>query len=387
MKHLVRNTCILLALIFGAMACDGLKEQPSEPITLEEATAYGKEWEARIVAEGIYAFSGEFDFDRMIDRILDDMGFSINNDAIRKALRDALPSELNEVFQGVLDAGGLSFRKAIVEDGEVRVLFSLVSEEQLNYYEFLLHKKEGDINMQDLYIYITGEYLSRTFADIYKSTLRKNGLMKVADDHKTKAVERLAEIFDLADVQGYEVAMEEMEALKPELKNLKAYWLNMITLSEESGDLELYGRTIDEFRVYFPDDPSLALRMLNYSQVKEDHQLMRETAANLIRRVGKDKDLLGYIAYSYELEEDNAAGLKFMNSTLEDFPDDETLLNYHMGFAVAEKEYAQALTSMETLCKLYEYTPDNTYWKLIMPELFASKEYNDWLSKQDLQNE
>jgi len=123
-----------------------------------------------------------FDLDILMERMLGGRGISAKTiSGIKQGVRQSLDlgRQLNRI---VANGGSYKLLKLHRQGNELRALYRLQAEDGLNYHDAVLVKKNGRVRIADIYVFISGEYLSATmrrFALPVITRQEKSPLMKL----------------------------------------------------------------------------------------------------------------------------------------------------------------------------------------------------------------
>lgn len=241
------------------------------------------------------------------------------------------------------------------------ITFRIYSEETgINYHEYKLCTDGEDIMINDMYIYLTGEHLSETLKRIFlatkpnrKSKGKKNNMSLVIESKK------------LLDAGDYKNAHKKISEIKGELAKEKFILLYKGLISSEF-DEELYAQDLLEFAKYYPNDPTLYLKQIDYYFLKEDYKMVLEKIDKLMFET--EDDFLNILKASvYLMSEDfeNAdINYKFM---VENYP---FLMEAYVGYISSltyQGKYKDALVIADKLV-------DQGYDKEVLSDFFEEKD-------------
>lgn len=195
---------------------------------------------------------------------------------------------LNSINQGFY----FDFINAYIDSqGSYHVVFRLFSpDEGLNYHDLLLEEGEKGYEIIDLYPYISGEYLSKTFKRLYMSALVDllNSDWKVGNNEL--GVEQLVTLKKLKDEGKYQEAYELFHQLPKDVQENKLFQLYYVMVSGKLSD-KIYEDAITKYKKLFPKDPSLNLVLIDGYVIKKQYKKALDAIDNLEAIVQGDEML------------------------------------------------------------------------------------------------
>ncbi|GGB03658.1 hypothetical protein GCM10011511_28680 [Puia dinghuensis] len=220
-----------------------------------------------------------FDEKALSQRVSDASSMFMNHNLIAGAVKGVAQGGLgSKVVRAIGDEGTYQLIKQYEKDGLQHILFRLYGNEGVNYHDFELVKRDEGIKAADLYIYTTGENISKTLADALKR-LNSNGTNK--DLKKTDNIKQLIE-------QGeYEQANTVYETLPAELKKEKAFQLMHIRIFSHFST-DRYIGALREYKSLFPHDPNMYLLMVDAYSLQKDYPKALESVNKLDSLIDKD---------------------------------------------------------------------------------------------------
>jgi hypothetical protein len=177
-----------LLLVHGVLAqAPSAANQPAAvQLSEDECVQFARSMEATVMQGDLKAFDRLVDWNALMNRATDSLGFSPQHRAgFHRGVLDSVTSDTGFAAQmagHVARGGSYKFLRVRERGGQPTVLLRLVSDAGLNYHEWLLTKAGGNVLASDVYIYIAGELLS--------DTLRRSAL-PVAKELSKSFIERL----------------------------------------------------------------------------------------------------------------------------------------------------------------------------------------------------
>ncbi len=260
-----------------------LADVSDKPITLEEATEFGRLLENRIAAADYTSINDMFNERKMILRLAEEGGLS---DEIRLSVIEGYLSDLDninyliEIRRNVEQGATFKMLHAEMQEGKTRVVFRILNGSELaNYHIFYLYRQvDGAIKANDVYMMNYGESLTECLRGLILfqcEELHKNSDNDEVES-KLDSMRLISYNYNQAHLdQQYEVAIECFKQLPLEIKKRKSFLLNTIYAAVLIDSSEL-NELIQFYFGLYPDDPSIDIAMMwyyighgNYEQAHE----------------------------------------------------------------------------------------------------------------------
>ncbi|MEO1051834.1 MAG: hypothetical protein AAFX87_14485 [Bacteroidota bacterium] len=376
----MRPTIFLsLTLIVLLQAC---QSEPEEKLLDEQAYIdFGKMIETAFNEGDAETFHKNFDADHFTDLALKDFGYSLDDAEIKRGAKEDLASFGKEIVRAVkADDGLYSFIRYYEKDNRAHLIFRLYGLEGLNYHDYELSTVDGEIRIVDLYIFLSGESISKTMGRLFGLLFNKEEssvFSRSIDDENFQAFQKLTEIKSKLNLFDYIGAYNLFEELPDELKKEKmGHILNMQILVNMDKEDE-YKAAINNYRRNFPDDPSLDLVLIDYYTIKEDWDKLIQSIDNLDKSVGGDELLEAYRGYAMlGAEQYEEAQMKFENIA-DDFPKIEEFQFALLTTLLFNEQYDRVIKQAEVMKRELELT-NNDFDFTDFPEFLESDVYRNW---------
>lgn len=244
-----------------------------------------------------------------MDKLLDK---SLHGLAVTKKMEQELKSEFNkqfnfgaEIIQGMGEDGHYMAMNYDTSSDTIRALFRLAGMNiGVNYHQFdIIYDR--DFEIIDVYIYLSGEYLSDTFriliepmllnTDSFTDYLKSMGEQIFGEKRRyINELPKLAEMKQARIAGDFQKAHEIYLSMASSVQKMKAVQLlHIICISNISNDLMV--EYVEKFRDSYPDDPSLDLLLIDYFLVKQDYKSSLAALHRLSQNVGEDDGYLHYM--------------------------------------------------------------------------------------------
>ncbi|MBD0833162.1 tetratricopeptide repeat protein [Aestuariibaculum sediminum] len=201
------------------------------------------------------------------------------------------------------------------------MLFRLYTPESgVNYHEYTIAKKDNELVFNDIYVFLSGETLTKTFNKLFLYSLPKESLLNIFDDATTKNFIKLADGVNKYNNQDYANAYKTLNSIEGELGNDK-YLLIIKSMCASKIGNEEYKAATKQIIDQYPNDPTLYLTQIDYHILNKSY----DQALNLLEKLQSDTedDFLNLMKGNIELERENySAALplyKFISDNYADF--------------------------------------------------------------------
>ncbi|MDG5492350.1 lipopolysaccharide assembly protein LapB [Psychroserpens sp. SPM9] len=269
-------------------------------------------------------------------------------------------------------------------------LFRLYSAETgMNYHDFRIHKTDGELQFSDMYLYISGENLSDTFARIMMYTIPEKkvfGLIKTPVKEDTKA---LIQAMSYNKMGHFEKSYQILDGITSELSKEK-FFLIFKSLIASNIDDDKYLASLEDLLTTFENDPTIALNKVDYLLYKGEYfeaiqvlnQLQNET----------EDDFLNFMKANIAFQDENYdLALNYYTYTIENYTDFFEGQAGYLNTLVMMKKYPEAVDYLEELTSeiydklsMIEYVEEvDEFGNNILEPLVKSKVYKNWKRKKD----
>ena len=290
-----------------------------EPMTDGEAIQYAKDLETKI-RNGRLAKSESFldqeVFALEVAKALSEKNQDAYIKEIKKALRE---KQLDKEFlkQIAADGSAYKFVRQYKEKDRHHMIFRYYSDEGLNYHDFELVKRNGQVRVADIYIYLSGEKMSKSLATIFNSFFENKASNKQVDEF----AKNLTKMKSLFVRQKYKEAKELFASLPSNVRREKIFQIIHLQISAQMTN-EIYMEAISEFEGLYGADPSAQLVMFDGYLMKEDFQKSL-TALDHVDKAVQDPFLNYFRGLVYKQMEQEKTATPYFEKLCRDLPDFE----------------------------------------------------------------
>lgn len=290
----LRSAACLLILFTGTSSF-----AQSYNVTIAEAKTFAEKLETTVSNGDASIFFTMLYFPELSKRI----GYKsevAKNPSVILGFRQGL--ERNEMGKQIIanvQNGSYRLINAYQREGQTHALFRMFGNGGLNYHDFLLYKVKDSVKVADIYVYLSGEDLSVTFATLM------NDLMPDASDH-SDTQERVNFITSLRALQrqGEYAAAKKLveEQPSPELRKNKAIQTIYMQVCQHMGT-DAYIASIESLVALYPDASNIYLAMLDAYYLKKDTEKGLQAINKIDTLTGGDPFLNFYRGNFYMLDE------------------------------------------------------------------------------------
>jgi len=277
----------------------------------------------------------------------------------------------------------------------ITALFRFVSDEGLNYHEYLIyHKsdifKKDDFKIIDIYILISGQYISETFRQIFEP-------LKLQDESfygKIKNIlskffgEKKEHIDDLTNfnlllnefVNGnYQKAYDIYNSLSDKFRKTKSVQLTNIQVVQYLNE-NLFVKYTNQYRNNFPNDVGLDLILIDYFLTKNDYIEALNCIQNLENYSPNDGYLQYLKSFIYSMKGDKNNYIKYANLSIKLEPWLPEPYYSLIEFYLPLKQYSNVIGLMDKAEVNAGIIYDNNFLKEneVFHDFIKSSEYKKW---------
>ena len=295
---------LLLPIIF--FSC----QPQQETIVKEQALNFAKKLEYSLKKRDPKIFDSIINFSVFGRRVAIEANSKPSN-SFSKSVSDAMQKRKfgEQMVASLGKDGTYEFINYYELEGKHHLIFRLYSAEGLNYHDMELVKIDGKIKAADMFIYLTGENLSKTLGSIM-GKLEKY-LKENSEAHSKDFTKQLTEIKSLMNDKKYEEAKKLFNMLPASIKKEKVFLVYNIMISSELGD-EAYQRSMEDFEALYAGDAASQLALIDAYIIRKDFSKALNAVNIIDSAVKKDPLLHFYRAMIYTQMNDVANTIKFL---------------------------------------------------------------------------
>jgi hypothetical protein len=294
---------LLTAII--TLACPALLPSchlPDKPVSQKEALELANRIERSVAAHNEAFLDDIFEQKRFAQRVLDEAHQRFNLTLAREAQTAITEAHWGrQVVSAIRGGGSYALVHQYEKDGHQHLLFRLFEgSSAINYHDFELVKTDKGVKALDVYVYMSGEELSKTLAESLVLMTDKLADMTPDDQQKILHIRKINELIEGGnpeDAAGY------YNQLPNDLRTQKLFQLIHLRIAQKLGDT-VYLAALNEYKTNFPHDPNLGLLMLDAYVMEKDYSSALAAINRLDTALHKDPFLDYYRGLVYKLMDD-----------------------------------------------------------------------------------
>jgi tetratricopeptide (TPR) repeat protein len=349
----------LLLLITAFYSCT---EQP-KPVSREEALDFAKKLEESVYKKNEVPLNDAIDIKKT--------GIT-NNESDLQAFAGSMGKNIrlgSQVIASLGKKGLYQFVRQYEKDKVQHIIFRLFADGGLNYHDYQLIKKKGEIRIDDFFVYITGENFSKTLADLFVQ------FSVNLDSKDPKAIAGMEQMQQLKKVKSlsaegkYTEAKKLIDELPADIHNQKIVQIYNLQVSSQLGD-DIYTKAISEYQQYYPNEPNMQLILIDIYTIRKEYDKLFESINKLDSLLGKDPFLDYYRYLCSNLSKDETGARKYLerlNSNIPMFQDGALELMY---MYARNKEFDKAAAVIKKLKTNRDFDSSSlSLYYLLYPQL------------------
>lgn len=200
------------------------------------------------------------------------------------------------------------------------MLFRIYSPETgVNYHDYRVSKLNNKFVFNDIFIYLSGEELSKTYRRFYIYNLPRKSLLDLFGENNADEFLVMIEAVTLYNNGEFIKAHEKLKNIGGDLKNDKFVLIIKAICASNVSDDE-YEKSLKTIAEIYPDDSSLFLTQIDYHIMNENY----DTAMTLVDKLktDTDDDFLNLFKGNIEYERKNyEKSIEYFKNISDNYPD------------------------------------------------------------------
>jgi tetratricopeptide (TPR) repeat protein len=247
------------------------------------------------------------------------------SEGIKKGLRN---SEFDRGMYNTIGKNG-SFEKVKIyeKNGIQRIIFRIYGD-GLNYLDMELTKLENKVGIADMFIYMSGENISKTMAE-FITRMTDN----ISEQKAEEAMEAFEGVKKLLAKGNFTQAKKEFDRLPMSIRNTRIADVIDIQITANLEE-EKYLKAIGHFENKYANEPSIQLSMIDLYFAKKDYDKVLNSINVLDSLINKDSFLDYYRGLIYFAKGQNSQSIECYKRVVESNPKFagpyEQLINYYV---------------------------------------------------------
>ena len=265
------------------------------------------------------------------------------------------------------------------------MLFRIYSAETgINYHFYRVSIVNNNFSFNDIYVYLTGEALSKTLERFYLYALPKKSLFDFFGENNADEFIKLAQGVDYYNKGDFKNAYDKIDGLKGDLKDDKFVLVIKSVCASNINDA-LYKNSIKNIMDKYPDDATLYLSQIDYHILTEDYDM----ALFLFEKLKQDTDdsflnlMMGNVEFQRERYE---KALSYFEVITQEFPDFFDGYSSKLSCLSLMQEFEECIGVLDFLVKDgYDKTDIigfveeiDVYNENILKDLATSEAFKNW---------
>lgn len=362
------------------------------PLADADYRAFAKAIESAIASGKQSAFDALIDWDSLFKTMAAGLDMTATmREQVLGELRQEVTNEsgiTGQLVKNSKNGGTFHFLRTRQSRGRQVVLFRMVrpiSEGGFNYFEFVpARSPDGVIRAVDLYVYASGEFFSET--------LRRALLPLIASQSRSfidklltrekDYVQDFPQVVSATQLMNQGKPAEALaiyKKLRPETLKNKVVLLNRMRAAQ-AVDQDEYGKVLEEYRKWHPNDASLDLISIDACILKNDI----DGAMKAIDRVDKLIDGDPYLnitrANIREATGDLEGAKTFAKRAVDQEPTLSVAYFSLVGYSLSEKKYDDTLTYLKEMDQKLHLQLKDLSTVPAYAGFVKSPQYQEWLA-------
>jgi tetratricopeptide (TPR) repeat protein len=244
-----------------------------------------------------------FDIDTMMERALRDAPGEIKSkDGFRAGLKKGF--NIGKNTSGAMgESGRYTFLRLRTVNGKKLALFRLLMDGPFNYHEYVLEANpKGGVRMVDLYVYLSGEFISQTFRRIYVAAMAGEpgvvGKLVGNQNEYALGLKKLQTMNPLIAQGKADQALKVYYSLPDSVKAEKSALILRLSAGSQVSPKESMD-ALEALRKAYPGDPSIPALSLDPLFLAKKYDEVISAVDELDKAVGGDPFLESFRASVY----------------------------------------------------------------------------------------
>lgn len=377
------KTARLAAVVLCAALTTSALAQATRPASMSQAVqSFAHDLESTMSKGDPSVLLKAFDRMAFANRALEGLPFSDKDKSDAATGLGSAVDGLAKAIQGAMqDDGQYKFLRVHTVNGELRATFRMTGASGLNYHDICLRIDPGQtIRIQDMYVAVSGELLSRTMHRLMLPVAANanRGMVDRMVGNESEYIKHIADIEKMSTAfreKDYPACHADYDSLPPGVKSEQSLML-YDTMSLAHIDDKQYMAAISRYEAAFPDSPSLNLMRLDSTFLASDWDGLIAACDKLDAQVGGDPYLAFYrmVALSKKDKLKDAAAVG--EASLQKEPDLTQVYIQLVSVKAAQKDWQGTHDVMERML-------DKT--GKFLPHMINDEQYADFVKTDEFQ--
>ncbi|MDJ1473028.1 tetratricopeptide repeat protein [Xanthocytophaga flava] len=313
------SCCVGILFLLGCAPSEMEKEkQSTRQFSVQEYEAFGKRIAEKVNKRHSDTLNQLFDLEYMLEKMTNQLQKNqyqkITQEIIFKEnfKKKVNPSSfiIKELRKGY---GRYQFLRFHPRQGVPHLLFRMTSEEGINYHDYEVRIIDNELRLTDLFVFLSGEYLSETLKGTFINLLSQQKQQKIIEPELDEQLGNIQKLKQAIDRHDYEEALQFYNSLSIKTQKSKTFMSYKLLITSNIS-YEMHQKAIAEYEKLFPDDPSHYLMDIEKYLLQGDAKNILWSVDKLDRTIGGDEYLNLYRGLVYSITEDKEKGLTLVNN-------------------------------------------------------------------------
>ncbi len=334
------------------------------------------------------AFDRVVDADAILDTTFADVLLSTKWERdFRSGLKIAITTKLGNKLAGQIPEGSYARLLRIKTDGDkARALIRMDFGDNGNGYldMHLIKRANGAIRIVDWYDYARGqlytESLKQLTASLSPTPTMFGKLFDLASNRKA-SMDFIYELMQMNKNGRHKEMASKFLTLDESLRKSRFLSVAAVQAANQSGDMELYKKTLSNLDHYFSDDPGMTFLLLDYYFLEEKYEKVLAIIDQLQESFGvEDAALIMLKANTLFTQNDYQRAARLARRAIELEPTYENSYWVLINSQVPQRKFREATATAKTLEDRFGYDmgPESLAETETLSKLAQSSEYKKW---------
>lgn len=347
MKFRVHFLTLFLSILI--LSCSNTKKE--EKLTNAEARQVAHNIDSCINQREPRYLDELFDEKALAGKIRSQLDASAPADELLSDMKNSLRKAAlgDKIIESMGKDGTYELVKQYEKNNVQHLLFRLYATDGINYHDFELSKRNGKAGIADVFIYMTGEDLSKTLASLMSSF---NTKFKMHGESAMDFPNAIKRIRDLVMDNEFSKAYDYYQTLPEDIKNERAVQLMYLQVCKGYSD-EKYLQALNDFQARYPNDPNLDLLMIDAYIMSKQFPRAISSINKLDSFINKDTFLDYFRGLIYKMDNKNDTARIYLEQLYKNYPEfDDGVLELIANYITSGMD-----DKANALIKVYERNP------------------------------
>lgn len=313
------KTITFLLVLLPALLIFSCSPPAEQPVTDEEALAFTRQVDSFVSSGDASLFRGLMHEELLARRIQESSDEKLKSEFL-EGIKSALDQNMlgRQLSQSIhRSKGSYELVRQYKKDNVQHVIYRLFGEDGLNYHDFELSKYKDKVYAADIFIYLTGEDLSKTLAEL------GGGFMSMASVNRQNALEKVKDIQELKQLvsnQQFAAAHEKFKHLPANVQHMKAVQLINIQACSQLSEDE-YLAALNDYEKLYANEPYMFLVLIDSYFLQKKYDKAVEVLEKVNGLVGGDPVIDYYKALLYKEKGDKGISLHLLEDVYSKKPE------------------------------------------------------------------